>query len=92
MKQNHTTKLQWQRTAQPAMGQGGGGAGQHGGQQGRAEPARPAARQETAQGKLAAVQAARSGSAAAFRSIDRRTRANRESMNIVGVRETVFYT
>jgi len=74
------------------MGQGSGGVGQHGGQQGWAEPTRLAARQETAQGQLAAVQAARSGSAAAFRSIDRRTRANKESMSIVGVRKTDSHT
>jgi len=74
------------------MGQGSGGVGQHGGQQGWAEPARPAARQEAVQRQLAAVQAAWSGGAAAFRSIGRRTRANRESMSIVGVRKTDSHT
>jgi len=64
MKQIHTTKLQWQQPrhghqshgrrrgvpGSPAMGQGSGGVGQHGGQQGWAELARPAARQEAVQG------------------------------------------
>jgi len=78
--------------ASPEMGQGSGGEGHHGGQQGRVEPSRPAARQEAAQGQFAALQAARSCGAVAFRSIYRRTRANRESMSIVGVRENNPHT
>ena len=47
---------------------------------------------EAVQRWLAVAQAARSGGVAAFRLIGRRTRGSRESMSIMGARETYLYT